>query len=135
MKTLPLLLLLAAVFAATGFQCGRGPVEEPKLAHEFAGKLRLTPYRKTYALGDTITVAFATADKRLFDNVTQAFVGTDTARLRVGFYYHQRFPIGRQPEFSPMPGPPTPPACPSPPSTPGTTTWPTPPTAPTNATP
>ena len=74
-----------------GFQCQKDyPALTP--TYEYAEKLMLTPYKKRYAVGDTIWVQFQTADKTLFDKLSGNRIPTDTSFLRVNFNFHRRYP-------------------------------------------
>lgn len=89
---------LSIVLVTMGFQCGKENIEL-KPAYTFVEKLTLTPYKKTYAVNDTITVQFQTSDKKLFDELSNSLIATDTSQLAVGFYYHKRYVIETQSEF------------------------------------
>ncbi len=98
-KQTPLILTaLSIVLVTMGFQCGKEYIEV-KPAYRFVEKLTLTPYKKVYAVNDTITVQFQTSDKKLFDELSNSLIPTDTSQLAVGFYYHRRYVIGTQSEF------------------------------------
>lgn len=74
------------------FQCDK---DYPALAptFEYTEKLTLMPYKKIYAVGDTIWVQFQSADKTLFDKLSGNRISTDTTFLRVNFNFHRRYPI------------------------------------------
>lgn len=81
-----------------GFQCGkedffRNPV------YEFTEKITLTPYKKTYNIGDTITLQFHTNNKQLFDKLTNSYIPTDTSFLSINLLYRKRYTVDTQPEF------------------------------------
>jgi hypothetical protein len=77
-----------------GFQCGKEDYTVPAPTYEYAEKLSLTPYRKTYAVGDTIWVQFQTTDKTLYDKLSGNRISTDTTFLAVKFNFYRRYPIG-----------------------------------------
>jgi hypothetical protein len=81
-----------------GFQCHKD-YPAPTPTFEYAEKLTLAPYKKTYALGDTIWVQFQTANKTLFDKLTGNRIATDTTFLRINFNFHRRYPIGNAVEL------------------------------------
>ncbi|HXI01284.1 MAG TPA: hypothetical protein VNI52_13535 [Sphingobacteriaceae bacterium] len=73
------------------FQCNKD-YTLPNPAYEYTEKLSLTPYRKTYAVNDTIWVQFQTINKTLFDKLSGNRISTDTTFLRVKFNFHRRYP-------------------------------------------
>lgn len=92
------LTFLVVALLTMGFQCGKDyPIPTP--TYEYAEKLTLSPYRKTYAVGDTIWVQFQTANKTLFDKLSGNRIATDTTFLRVNFNFHRRYPIGNAVEL------------------------------------
>jgi hypothetical protein len=93
-----ILTFLGLALLTMGFQCEKDyPALTP--AHEYAEKLTLTPYKKSYLVGDTIWVQFQTADKTLFDKLRGNRISTDTTFLRVNFNFHRRYPIGNTVEL------------------------------------
>lgn len=64
----------------------------PKTVYDFNEKLTLSPYKKTYAINDTIWLQFQTADKKLFDIISNSKVATDTTNLYLSFSYYKRYP-------------------------------------------
>jgi len=94
MKQSCILLLTVLGFAllTMGFHCYRDyPPIKP--TYEFIEKLSLTPYKKTYAVGDTIWVQFQTTDKSLFDKLSGNRIPTDTTYFQVNFNFQKRYPI------------------------------------------
>ncbi len=88
-----ILTFLGVALLTMGFQCDKDyPALTP--TYEYSEKLTLTPYRKTYAVGDTIWVQFQTADKTLFDKLSGNRISTDTTFLQVNFNFFRRYPIG-----------------------------------------
>lgn len=81
-----------------GFQCSK-EYPTPTPTYAYAEKITLTPYRKTYAVGDTIWMQFQTANKSLFDNLSGNRIATDTTFLQVNFNFHRRYPIGNTVEL------------------------------------
>lgn len=79
-------LLLCILFSILimGFQCERDMFVVKPL-YEFSEKLSLSPYKKTYVVGDTIWIQFQTADKSLFDKLTGSKISTDTTFLHTSF--------------------------------------------------
>ena len=82
-----------------GFQCNKDVYPASTPVYEYTEKLTLTPYKKVYAINDTIWVQFKTNDKTLFDKLTSSRVATDTTFLQVGFNFHKRYPIGNTVEL------------------------------------
>lgn len=81
-----------------GFRCEKDlPVPSP--SYEFEEMLTLIPYKKTYAVGDTIWVQFQTADKTLFDKLSGNRIAADTTFLGVNFNLHKRYPNGNAGEL------------------------------------
>lgn len=95
---LGVLLFSTSLMVSTGFQCYRDFKPSPP-EYEFAEKLSLSPYKKTYALNDTIWVQFQTNNKGLFDKLSNSQILTDTTYLQSRFHYHVRYPRGITPEF------------------------------------
>ena len=95
---LGILFLFTSVIFSTGFQCHKDFRPSPP-EYEFAEKLSLSPYKKTYALNDTIWVQFQTNGKNLFDKLSNSHILTDTTYLQTRFNYHFRYPAGTTPEL------------------------------------
>lgn len=89
--TLFAIFSVSCVVVSTGFQCERD-FEPVKISHEFAEKLALFPYKKTYSLNDTIWVQFSSTNKRLFDKITNSRISADTMYLHSRFEYAKLFP-------------------------------------------
>jgi hypothetical protein len=81
-----------------GTQCGKDHVT-PDPTYKFLEKLTLSPYKKIYSINDTIWVQFQTADKSLYDQLSNTRISTDTTFLRGGFYYYRRYPVKNVQEF------------------------------------
>jgi len=81
-----------------GFQCEK-LYTVPVPTYEFTEKLSLTPYKKIYAINDTIWVQFQTTNKTLFDKLSGNRVATDTSFLQVGFSLNRLFPLGNTVEL------------------------------------
>lgn len=81
-----------------GFQCEK-LYTIPVPTYEFTEKLSLTPYKKIYAINDTIWVQFQTTNKTLFDKLSGNRVATDTSFLQVGFSLNRLFPLGNTVEL------------------------------------
>lgn len=100
MKQFGILLfaLLGVALLTMGVRCQKDfPLPTPK--YEYVAQLTLTPYKKIYAINDTIWMVFKTADKTLFDQLSGKRVSTDTTFLRSSFYLQKRYPIGNTTEF------------------------------------
>ena len=87
-----ILFLLLAANAMMGTQCNKEFILIPP-TYSFVEKLSLTPYKKIYAVNDTIWVQFKTTDKSLYDKISNSRIETDTTFLQAGFYYNKRFSI------------------------------------------
>lgn len=85
------LLLVFLSLLLMGFQCDIEKIR-PKPVFEFSEKISLRPYKKTYKVGDTIWIEFQTADKSLFDKISQNKILKDTTFLRAGFSFRQLYP-------------------------------------------
>ena len=81
-----------------GFQCHKD-YPAPSPIYEYSEKLTLAPYKKAYAINDTIWIQFQTSDKSLFDKLSSNRVATDTTFLSVNFYFHKRYPLGNTVEY------------------------------------
>ena len=81
-----------------GMQCGKD-YSEPDLKYKFLEKLTLTPYKKIYAIGDTIWVQFQTNEKSLYDQISNSIIQTDTSYLRARFSYNKHYPFDNVPAF------------------------------------
>lgn len=91
-------IFLSASLLTLGFQChNESPAPVP--AYEYAEKLTLAPYRKAYAINDTIWVEFQTEDKTLFDKLSGIRITTDTTYLGLNFYFQRHYPIGNTVEL------------------------------------
>ena len=91
-------VFLGVALLTMSFQCNKDH-PAPRPTYEYAEKLTLTPYGKSYAVNDTIWVQFQTADKTLFDKLSSNRISTDTTFLRVQFNFHRRYPIGNTVEL------------------------------------
>ena len=94
MKKSHLYILIVSGFSMLimGFQCYKAyPIYKP--TYEFAEKISLAPYKKVYAINDTIWLQFQTNDKTLYDKLSNSRIATDTTFLPISFQYHKRFPI------------------------------------------
>ncbi len=91
-------LLIVVVNMVMSTECNK-EVIAINPSYEFLEKLTLTPYKKIYSINDTIWVQFQTADKSLYDKISNSRISTDTTFLQVGFYYHKLYNIGTAPEF------------------------------------
>jgi hypothetical protein len=83
---LPITLILVTIALTTmSLQCRKYDAEPPPPVYEFQEKISLAPYKKTYAVNDTIWVQFQTTDKSLFDKLSGKKVVTDTTFLQADF--------------------------------------------------
>ena len=87
-------IFISMALFAISFRCEKGDYVEPKIDYHFSEQLTLTPYRKVYAVNDTLWIQFQTADKSLFDRLTRSRIATDTTFLQWTVYYHRLYPIG-----------------------------------------
>jgi hypothetical protein len=92
MRQISILAFLSVGLLTTSFQCNKDLPAAIKPTYEYAEKLTLTPYRKTYVIGDTIWVQFQTAEKSLFDKLSGNRIPTDTTSLRVNFTFRRNYP-------------------------------------------
>jgi hypothetical protein len=92
-------ILISFSLMTMGWQCEKYIGDEVKIDHQFSEKLTLTPYKKVYSINDTIWLEFQTANKSLFDKVTNSNVDTDTSFINMIFYYHRRYPVNGIEEF------------------------------------
>lgn len=88
------LIFLGLALLTMGFQCDK---DVP--AYRFAEKLSLSPYRKSYAVGDTIWVQFQTANKTLFDKLSGSRIATDSTFILLNFKLNRYYPIGSAAEL------------------------------------
>lgn len=87
-----LALLLAGSLLTMATECRKEyPPQIP--VYEFTEKLNLTPYKKIYAVGDTIWVQFQAADKKLFDRQSNSLISMDTTFLQIKVYMQRWFPL------------------------------------------
>ncbi|OGX81567.1 hypothetical protein BEN47_19195 [Hymenobacter lapidarius] len=91
-KSVVLLVVASLAFSTIGFQCEK-EYPKPEPVYSFTEKLTLTPYKKVYAVNDTIWIQFQTTDRKLFDRLSGTHVATDTTTLAPTFYYRQRHPV------------------------------------------
>jgi hypothetical protein len=94
-KTYLLIFTLAGVALITmGLQCGKEYPATPQVipVYKYAEKITLTPFRKVYAINDTIWVQFQTADKTLYDELSGRRISTDTTFLKVSFDLIRQYP-------------------------------------------
>src|SRR5215213_7547868 len=90
-KFFQLAIFIVMSSSMMGFHCGKDSgVLTP--VYQFTEKISLAPYKKTYAINDTIWVQFQTTDKKLFDKLSNSRVSTDTTFLTLNFHYHKRYP-------------------------------------------
>ncbi len=98
-QSIYLLFFLVLTVPILSFQkCKRDYIEiQPK--YEFVEKLTLTPYKKVYAVNDTIWIQFQAANNLLYDKLSNSRVLMDTSSLLPKFLFHKRYVLGTQPEF------------------------------------
>lgn len=94
-----ILVVASMTLMTMGFQCEKGDYVESKIDYQFSEKLILAPYKKVYAINDTIWVQFQTTNKSLFDKSSSSRIATDTTFLNITFNYHRRYPVGSVEEF------------------------------------
>jgi len=86
-----ILVITIGSILISGFQCYRNyPIYKP--TYEFTEKVSLTPYKKIYAINDTLWLQFQTSDKTLYDKLSNSRIATDTTFIPFRFQYHKRFP-------------------------------------------
>ncbi len=88
-----LISICTAILTMSLQKCNRDDIPTPKPTYDFAEKFTLTPYKKTYAINDTIWLQFKTNDKKLFDRISNSKVTTDTTNLHLYFNYYKRYPM------------------------------------------
>jgi len=94
------LAIAGIVLMFMNFQCRKDYVPIQPL-YTFQEKLSLVPYKKVYAINDTIWIQFQTNDKTLFDTLTNRRISTDTTFLQNTIYYYRRYPdVNTQELFS-----------------------------------
>lgn len=86
-----IVLICTAILTMSLQKCNRDD-PTPTPTYDFAEKITLTPYKKTYAINDTIWLQFKTTDKKLFDKISNTRVSTDTTHLYMRFNYRKRYP-------------------------------------------
>jgi hypothetical protein len=93
-----ILILIITTQILMGTQCRKENIAfNPR--YEFQEKLSLTPYKKIYSINDTIWVQFQTANKSLYDRLSNSQIIMDTTSLSVRFLYHKRYIVETQPEY------------------------------------
>lgn len=93
------LLLLPACLLLSTQKCKQENIISPSPKYEFVEKLTLTPYKKVYAINDTIWIQFQALNKQLYDKISNSNILMDTSSLSALFYYHKRYIVGTQPEY------------------------------------
>ena len=89
-----LIFNLAGIALITmGLQCGKEFPPQIIPVYQYAENLTLTPFKKTYAVGDTIWVKYQTADKTLYDKLSSRRISTDTTFLKVNFELTRQYPL------------------------------------------
>jgi hypothetical protein len=88
-----LISVCTAILTMSLQKCYRDDIPEPKPVYDFAEKIILSPYKKTYAITDTIWLQFKTTDKKLFDKISNSRVSTDTTHLYMHFNYSKLYPF------------------------------------------
>jgi hypothetical protein len=89
-----LVFTLAGVALITmGLQCGKEAPPQIIPVYQYAEKLTLTPFKKVYAIDDTIWVQFQTSDKTLYDQLSGSSISTDTTFLKVFFNLVRQYPV------------------------------------------
>jgi hypothetical protein len=92
-KYLIIFILAGVALTTMGTQCDKE--FPPPIIHVFkyAEKVTLTPFKKVYAVNDTIWLQFQTMDKTLFDKVSGKRISTDTTFLKVSIDLVRQFPV------------------------------------------
>jgi hypothetical protein len=62
--------------------------------YQYVEKLTLAPFKKVYAINDTIRVQFQTTNKTLYDKLSDRRIATDTTFLNVNFNLVRQYPVG-----------------------------------------
>ncbi|HEY5327449.1 MAG TPA: hypothetical protein VIJ27_10655 [Mucilaginibacter sp.] len=85
---------LAGVALVTmGLQCRKEYPPEIIPVYQYAEKLTLSPFKKVYAIDDTIWVQFQTPDKTLYDKLSGRRLSTDTTFLNFFFDLTRQYPL------------------------------------------
>lgn len=76
-----------------GLQCGKEAPAQIIPVYQYAENITLTPFKKVYAINDTIWVQFQTTDKTLYDKLSGRHLSTDTTFLKVFFNLTRQYPV------------------------------------------
>lgn len=89
------LTLVGVALITMGVRCTKDVEFPPEIipVYQYAEKLTLTPFKKVYAIGDTIWVQFQTTDKTLYDKLSGRRISTDTTFLKVYFDLTRQYPL------------------------------------------
>ncbi|MHA6248627.1 hypothetical protein ACXYMU_11860 [Pontibacter sp. CAU 1760] len=97
MKKYRYLLVAVIVCLTTGFQCEDDYPPEPEPANIYKETLSLAPFKKSYALGDTIWIETSLNDKRLFDSKSGQKVLVDSVSLPIELSYSALYQVYNRP--------------------------------------
>ena len=92
-RYLKVFTLAGVALITMGLQCRKEFPPEIIPVYQYAEKLTLTPFKKVYAIDDTIWVQFQTTDKTLYDKLSGRRISTDTTLLNVYFNLVRQYPV------------------------------------------
>ena len=92
MKKYRYLLVAVVVCLTMGFQCDEYP-PEPEPTYIFKETLSLSPFKKSYSVGDTIWIGTSLNDKHLFDSKTGREVLVDSVSLPMELSYSALYQV------------------------------------------
>lgn len=92
-KYLMVFTLAGVALITMGLQCGKEFPPEIIPVYKYAENLTLTPFKKVYAIDDTIWVQFQTTNKTLYDKLSNRRLSTDTTFLKVFFNLTRQYPV------------------------------------------
>ncbi|MBC5994175.1 hypothetical protein [Pontibacter cellulosilyticus] len=97
MKKYRYLLVAVVICLAMGFQCGDDYPPDPEPANIYKETLSLTPFQKSYNLGDTIWIETNLNNKFLFDSKSKQTALVDSVSLPVELSYSALYQVYSQP--------------------------------------
>jgi hypothetical protein len=95
-QRITILVIILTAVVAIKTQCSK---EEVIPDFQFAEKLSLNPYQKSYHINDTIWIEYKRSDKFLYDEKTSKSVLADTNTIQIGFFYEKCYVPAVDPGF------------------------------------
>lgn len=82
-----------------GFQCGKEPMPEPEITHQWLANLNVSPQKATYKIGDTIQVWLSAPNHLLLDQKSKLMLPFDSHQVQTQMLLHRIKPLDNKEFF------------------------------------